>query len=145
MKNVVYISVIIWLLLLSWQDIRKKEVSIQLLFAGIAIAIVSIGAAIGMNQEENIWLSKGVGMLSGILLVLLSKATKGQIGMGDAIVLTVTGVVFGFWDNLFLLFYSLVLSAVHAAILLIMKKIHKKQSIAFLPFVAIGTLGVIFG
>lgn len=141
----VYISVIIWLLLLSWQDIRKKEVSMQLLFVGIAIAIVSIGAAIGMNQEGNIWLSKGIGMLSGLLLVFLSKATKGQIGMGDAIVLTVTGVIFGFWDNLFLLFYSLVLSGVYAAILLIMKKIRKKQNIAFLPFVVLGTLGVIFG
>lgn len=139
----IYLGLIVWLLILSWQDIRRKEISTIVLLVGAAIVLASIGVTIGMKQEGGIWISKGFGMLFGIMLMLLSKTSKGQIGMGDAIVLTVTGVVFGFWNNLCLLFYSLVLSAVYAVILLLMKKIHKKQSIAFLPFVFIGTLGVI--
>lgn len=132
-------------MLLSWQDIRKKEVSMLLLLAGAAIAVASIGVAIGGHQDGNIWISKGIGMLFGLLLMVLSRVSRGQFGMADAIVLTVTGVVFGFWNNLFLFFYSLVVSAVYAVILLVMKKIHKKQNIAFLPFIVLGTLGVILG
>ncbi len=145
MENVIYISLFSWLLLLSWQDIRKKEVSLFLLLAGVVIVVLSIGTGIRMGQGTSLWISKGIGMLMGISLILLSKASKGQIGMGDAIVLTVTGIVFGFWDNLFLFFYSLILSAVYTAVLLLMKRIHKKQNIAFLPFIVLGTLGVIFG
>lgn len=144
MEKIIQLILVIWLLVLSWQDIRKKEVSVVVLLLGAAIALASVGAAIGMKFEVGIWLSKGFGMLFGITLMLLSKTSKGGIGMGDAIVLTITGIVFGFWDNLCLFFYSLVISAVYAGILLVMKKIHKKQSIAFLPFIVVGTLGVMF-
>lgn len=144
-KLVIEMVLFIWILALSWQDIRKKEVSTMLLLAGMGIALCSIGIIIGVKGEEGILISKAAGMLFGGILIGVSKISKGQIGMGDAVVFTITGVVFGFWNNLFLLFYSLVLSAIYAGILLLKKKIHKKQSIAFLPFVAIGMLGVIFG
>lgn len=145
MESIIYISLISWLLLLSWQDIKKKEVSIWILFLGIGIVMLSIGYGIKMEDGISIWISKGVGTFMGVVLILLSKVSKEQIGMGDAIVITMTGAVFGFWNNLCLLFYSLILSAVYAVVLLLMKKIHKRQRIAFLPFVVFGTIGVILG
>lgn len=144
MEKIIEFSLIIWLLALSWQDMKKKEVSVLLLGTGTAIALASIGVSLGMKPDVSIWISKGAGMLFGMMLIGLSKLSKGGIGMGDSIVLTITGVMFGFWTNLCLFFYSLVLSAVYAGVLLIIKKIHKKQSIAFIPFILFGTLGVIF-
>lgn len=143
MEKIIEFSLIIWLLALSWQDMKKKEVSVLLLGAGTAIALASIGVSLGMKPDVGIWISKGAGMLFGMMLIGLSKISKGGIGMGDAVVLTITGVMFGFWTNLCLFFYSLVLSAVYAGVLLMIKKIHKKQSIAFIPFILFGTLGVV--
>ena len=74
------------------------------------------------------------GILIGLAMMLASLATRGMVGMGDGILLTVTGVYLGGIGNLELLFMGLLLAACWSLVLIVGKKKKGKDQIAFVPF-----------
>ena len=54
------------------------------------------------------------GVAVGVFLYLMSKATRGAVGEGDALVYLMTGVTLGFFGNIELLTLSLFFSAIPA-------------------------------
>jgi leader peptidase (prepilin peptidase)/N-methyltransferase len=70
----------------------------------------------------------------GLGLVLLSKATGGKIGIGDGLVLAVTGMGLGFWTNMELFAIALSLAAVFSIGLLVIRKANRNKAIPFMPF-----------
>ena len=76
-------------------------------------------------------------VLPGVFLYLMSKATRGAIGEGDALVYLMTGVTLGFFGNIELLTLSLFFSAIVSVFLLVFRKVGKKKRIPFVPFTAI--------
>ena len=79
----------------------------------------------------------GSGCRVGVFLYLMSKATRGAVGEGDALVYLMTGVTLGFFGNIELLTLSLFFSAIVSVFLLVFRKVGKKKRIPFVPFTAI--------
>ena len=75
------------------------------------------------------------GMAVGLILLIISKLTRGQIGEGDGITFLITGFSLGFENNFLLLLESLLLSFMWSLMLMLFKKINLKTSLPFLPFI----------
>lgn len=133
------ILVILWLVICSLQDLKNKSISIYLIIGGFFILFI---LSIYMNQVTII--SRIAGGSIGLLLIALNPLTKGQIGIGDGIILGVIGICFGFTSNVSILLIGLFFSAILSIILLVFKKVDRKQTIPFVPFILLGYLGVTF-
>lgn len=85
------------------------------------------------------------GMLLGIFMLLISAVTQGSIGMGDGILLMVTGVYLGGYENLRLLMTGLMFSALWSLGLLAFRKKKRKDEIAFVPFLLLSYFVMLCG
>lgn len=126
------------LTLCTAQDIQKKEIRLNLvLFCGI------IGVFFHMiwrlESIENVIL----GMSVGVTLLVVSLLTRGMIGMGDALLLIVTGIYLGLEQNLKLLFGGLFLCGMWALVVLLLRKKSRKDSIPFVPFLLAAYMGML--
>lgn len=130
---------ILWLSICSWQDLKKKSISISFIIGGFVLLFIG---SLYLNQVSFISRIAGGG-IGGILLGL-NPLTKGQIGLGDGIIIGIIGICIGFTSNVSILLVALFLSAVISLILLVFKKVDKKQTIPFVPFILLGYLGVMF-
>lgn len=141
MNNIVWAAELgpgLLLLVTAVQDIKRKEVSLWLL--GV-FGVLGIGAAFLTGAEEPAALIGAAGGAAvGILVILVSRLTEGAIGMGDGLLLTVTGIYLGFRENLCLFLCGTFLAAALSVILLIMKKVTRKTACPFIPFLFAGYL-----
>jgi len=117
------------LLLCSIQDVIQKKICLWM----IAIGGVLTGICILHYKTISLKDSLG-GILVGVGVVLISKATGGKIGMGDGLLLCLTGMGLGLWGNIELFAYALFAAAVVSIVLLILHLVDRKKSIPFVPF-----------
>lgn len=117
-------------------DLKKRSV-----YIGVLIPFLITGAALFILKGQ---VGEGIiGMAPGLLLLLISFATKGAFGAGDALVLIVTGSFLGIGRNISLFFLSLILSALFSIGLMVFGKCKKEKEFPFVPFVfAAFVLGV---
>lgn len=138
MKVLSEILMSLWLLFCGWQDFKEKKISIVMLAAGSCLSVIFLAAG-GISVTSRL-----LGLGTGLLLLLLSKLLKGQIGLGDGIVICITGLCLGFRDNLGLFVFSLTIAAFMSLVLLLLKKAGKKDTIPFIPFIFLSYLGGLF-
>ncbi len=122
------------------EDLRKKKIHLNLILAFGILGIVFHM----LYQEltiENIVLGMGVG---GVLL-LLSILTKGKIGIGDGVLLVVTGIYLGLEQNLMLLVTSMFICAVYALLQLLLRRKNRYDTVAFVPFVLVSYVCMLGG
>ena len=81
-----------------------------------------------------------VGTVPGLLLLGVSVCTKESIGLGDGMVLLVLGMFCGARRAVAILGMALVLAAVLAMVLLILKRAGRKTELPFLPCLCGGYL-----
>lgn len=138
-ENIISVINIIWLLLCSIQDMKKKKISISLIIVGalLLIIVTSIFGSITV-------LNRIAGLSLGIVLLCLCYVTRGQIGVGDGCIVCITGFNIGFIKNSFVLLYALFGSAVFSAILILFFRVNRHKTIPFAPFILLGYLGVLF-
>jgi len=124
--------------LCSLEDIKRKELTIvYILMFGIGGIILHLFAPV-CSIYSVLW-----GMVIGIALILVSLVTRGSVGMGDGILLMVTGVYLGGYGNLELFMKGLFLAAVWSLGLLVLKKKRGKEEIAFVPFLLVSYLSIL--
>lgn len=123
----------------SFIDIRTKKVSFRVLFIYTILGILNLF----LFDKQNLFVAIG-GACIGILILGLSKITRGGVGMGDGFLLVVTGLFLGVWRNTELLLGSFFLAALFSVVLLIFKKANRKKEIPFIPFLLISFLGFVF-
>lgn len=128
-----------WLVLCSYQDLKRKQINTMLIFIGVVVIFTA-----SFIQEELDVLERILGLIPGILLILLSYITRGQIGIGDGLVICGFGICFGLLETVILLAYGLFGSAIFSIIILCILKANKKMTIPFVPFILMGYLGVVF-
>lgn len=133
------VLLIAWLGICSWQDLKNKSISIQIIVGGFILLFIM---SIYLNQVSIT--SRIAGGAIGMVLIGVNAFTRGQVGIGDGIIIGVIGICFGFTLNVSILLVSLFLSALLSIILLVFKKVDRKQTIPFVPFILIGYLGVTF-
>jgi len=123
------------LLLCSIQDVIQKKICLWMVAIG--------GALTGMCilQYKTISLQDSLGgILVGVGVVLISKATGGKIGMGDGLLLCLTGMGLGLWGNIELFAYALFAAALVSIVLLMLHLVDRKKSIPFVPFLLLSYL-----
>lgn len=125
--------------LCSLEDVKYRRLTvIYILMFGIAGVVLHLFTPV-CSIYSMLW-----GMLLGIVLILISIATRGSLGMGDGILMVVTGVYLGGYGNLQLFLYGLLLSALCSLGLLVLKKKKKKDEIAFVPFLLLSYFFMLF-
>jgi leader peptidase (prepilin peptidase)/N-methyltransferase len=122
------------LLVISIVDIKTRKIPDLLVLGGFVIFFCT---KIFLNKDLSFWLilDTAVGFLSIFCLWLL---TKGGIGLGDAKLSALLGFLLGIYHWVIALLVASVTGLLVCAVLLILKKIERKQGIPFAPFLAIG-------
>ncbi|MBH1941019.1 prepilin peptidase [Mobilitalea sibirica] len=128
------------LLLCAIQDGFHKKISTWFLIPCMALLVALIPFSITPSIPERIG-----GVLVGVGVIVISKATKGKIGIGDGILLCVTGMGIGFWTNIELFALALLAAAIVSIGLLALKRANRKTSIPFVPFLLLGYIVTVIG
>ena len=132
------ISMGIWLSICSFQDIRRKEVHIILLLIGIVMGLFGSVAGVDITLQNRI-----LGVTLGGFLLGLNIITKGQIGVADGLIVCIIGIALGFYTTSGMLLSALFLSALVSLVLIVLKKVKRKTTIPFIPFLLVGYVGVL--
>lgn len=122
----------------AFEDIKKHKIAVWLICTfGIC------GAICHMLHQKGEYQSLLGGMAIGLVMILISLATQGKVGLGDGMVLFVTGIFLGFQKNLVLFALSQALASVYALFLLVIKKKDRNHEFAYLPFLLISYVGML--
>lgn len=129
----------IWLFVCSLQDIKYKKISTTLLLLGLPFLLTTsiVTNPVGFK-------SRVLGLAVGVILIGISYITKGQVGMGDGVVIGIIGLCFGIQITVQVFMYGLFISAIAAIIILGCKRGSRKTTMPFIPFLLLGYLGVLF-
>jgi len=128
--------------LLAWNaalDFRKREVSLRSLAVFAAAGIV-------INlwlKYQSIWLLLG-GVGVGVFLLLTAFVTKEAVGIGDGLLLCVTGIYLGFWENLRLLCTGLVFCVLFLGAGLVLRRLRRTDRFPLVPFLLLAWIGRLF-
>ena len=118
--------------LCTWEDIRQKKVTlIYILMFGVIGVWLHLFAP-GCSAASMLW-----GMVPGAVMIAASWLSHGSIGMGDGVLLAVTGIYLGGLNNLELFITGLLLAACWSLVLLVTGKKKGKEEIAFVPFLLV--------
>ena len=84
----------------AWKDIRTRTISAWVcLVFGAAGAVLAGVRCFGAGSPEAL-ISAALGTLPALLMLAVSKWTKGALGMGDVMLFGVSGIYLGFTGNL---------------------------------------------
>lgn len=125
-----------FMIVTAFQDLKTKSVSTWI-FWSVGGAELVLGWMNGSFAEAGL-LERAGSMGIGVLLLALARLSGGSIGEGDGCFLLITGMVFGFWNNLALLLYGLLFcSCFSLGLVLWGFVLHvdmRKKTVPFLPF-----------
>ena len=125
----------------TYEDIKTRRLSGKGIFL-FAIVGGIISVLFHAYRIGQILLGMGIG--GGLLI--MSLLSKGGIGVGDGIVVLISGIYLGVQENCFLLLLALLVSSLYSGFLWIGKKVDRKQKIPFIPFLLVGyIMRLVFG
>lgn len=121
---------------LSIEDIKKKEVSVILIAAAGIFGVVWHV----YFSRITIWnLLGGIGV--GVVMYVISLLSREQIGKGDALLITVTGIYLGFWGNIILLWVASLFAGLGGVVAVSFFGKGRGFEIPFVPFVFAAYIG----
>jgi leader peptidase (prepilin peptidase)/N-methyltransferase len=121
------------LIALSVIDLEHKKIPNLIIYPLIVIAL----AMIPILHLDSPWQMLGGGLLGFGVLFLIAAVAPGAMGLGDVKLILFLGIAVGFPEIVLVLFLAFVLGGLVAGLLLALKKIGKKDSIAFGPFLSL--------
>ena len=123
---------ILYLLVVSYYDIRYRKIPLRIIAVGVSMAAISM--LLGHRNEIESCIG---GAFIGIVLLGIGRVTKESIGYGDGAVFVITGCLLGIRQNVFLLCASLAISTMYSIMLLMCKRGKRETTFPFLPCVLI--------
>lgn len=120
----------------SLKDLKDKIIPDLLILLGCTAGI----AAIYLNPTIAFFHSLAGGVVAGGIFALISLATKGAIGMGDAKLFACIGLFLGLQGVLVTMLISTILSGIAGLVLLTFRIRSGKSTMPFAPFIMVGTL-----
>jgi len=124
---------LLWLCLWTVEDIRSRQV-----YGWQLWLVIAVGAVWRTVTGELFCLDMAGSMLPGAAMIVLSFATRGQIGLGDGLAVICMGLCLGFQKSAAALLLALFLSAAVSLCLMVIKKKPRSFAIPFLPFLLAG-------
>ena len=134
--NISRITVAVYILLLAFMDIRRRELCLGLLLTGIPLAVIS-RIVLG-NIPAALVIAGGA---AGALFMIISRVTEEVFGYGDSILIMIMGIFLGIWDLLLMLVTAFFLAAVFSVVMLSGGHYTRKSSFPFVPFLAAAYIG----
>ena len=126
MRGLIDVLMIGTLLVASWGDWKRKEISVRILLLMTVLASVK---AIFFSEK---FLEVILGLVIGIGFLLISKWTEEQIGYGDSWLILILGVYVGFEKLLILLFTASLGAALFSLIFCVLSS-HEYDSLCKSP------------
>lgn len=120
---------------LSLADIYKRRIPTKYLIIG---SLLAVGYQILIGREDILLILGGTGV--GMLFLLVSRITGESLGYGDSLAILILGIYLGLWELLAVLAGAFFLLAVFSAAGLTVRKMSRKLSIPFFPFLSAGYL-----
>ena len=122
------------------RDIEKREIPLYLPVIGLATGLL-FRALSGFGNATVL----AAGCLPGLVLLAAGYLSKEAVGYGDGVMVLCAGIFLPFSETLMLTILSLLLAAGGAGILLLAKKMKRKETLPFLPFLLAGYVVVLSG
>ena len=129
---------LLYLIILSCMDIRRRKLSLRVLLAGAPAAVIS-----GIFASEIPAALLIAGGAVGLGFLAVSKVSGEALGYGDSILITILGTFLGFWNILSVLMAAFLLAAVFSAVMLARRGFTRKSSFPFVPFLAAAYIGAV--
>lgn len=134
------VLLLILLVVCAVEDLKRKEVTVTYILVFGIIGVLLHLFYPNCSVYSMLW-----GLLLGIGVMTVSVLSCGSIGMGDGILMTVTGVYLGGYQNLELFFIGVFLAGIWSLGLLVFKKKKRKEKIAFMPFLLVAYVFMLVG
>ncbi|WP_075721822.1 prepilin peptidase [Roseburia sp. 499] len=134
------VVLLILLVVCAVEDLKHKEVTVTYILVFGIIGVLLHLFYPNCSVYSMLW-----GLLLGIAVMTVSVLSGGSIGMGDGILMTVTGVYLGGYQNLELFFIGVFLAGIWSLGLLVFKKKKRKEKIAFMPFLLVAYVFMLVG
>lgn len=112
-------------------DYDTKYIDNRLFILMALVAFSSLAIDNGVTIMESLI----TGGVAYILFALFSKATKGALGMGDANLFGMLGVIFGYQGIMGILMVACILIFIVSAFLLIKSRVNKNKELPFTPYI----------
>ena len=140
-------TVVLWLIVLGYIDLREKIIPNKMILAGIVfwciLSLLEIFVA-GVSWKEILMYSASGALVCGGILLLVATIAKSALGMGDVKLFFVLGLLYGIIDTYSILLFTVLIMAIVSIALLIAKKVTVKTAVPMAPFVIVGLLVDIF-
>lgn len=103
--------------------------------------VCGLVAWIGISDGEGrrLW-----GIIIGVFALLFARISRQTLGYGDGLVLCNLGITLGFASCLRVLFLGLCLGGIWALLLIIGRKVNRRSTLPFVPFLFLAYLGEVF-
>ncbi len=135
--------IIAFLALNTVLDILFKRISLLscavMLLSGGILLMSDKGRVFVMGEEYSLWIFMA-GALFGCILMIVSFASGGSIGMGDGAVAAACGLYMGIYRVVFVFLIAFTLSGILGGLLVVLKRATKKTRLVFMPFVFVSYL-----
>lgn len=131
--------VLVFLLWNGVLDARRQEVSLKSLWI-----FGAAGAGLNFWLSYQVWWEVLGGVAVGLLMLLAAFLTKEAVGCGDGLLVCVTGLYLGLWENLGLVFSGTFLCALVMAAGLAFRKVKLRDRFPLVPFLLLAYLGRMF-
>ena len=141
------IMLIIFGYIATVSDIKTKKIANGLVLAMLAGWVITIVGRLFFDVDGTIsmLISAALGFVvaGGVFLLVYVVSRKG-LGGGDVKFMAVAGLYLGFYGVIPAMLYGTILAALTGIVLLIMKKIGRKDTMPLAPFLYVGILITIF-
>lgn len=123
-------------------DLKKKAVPVSYLcvFGFVAMVGFILDVTNGKNLLDSVW-----GLIPGCIFVMLSVLTKEQVGLGDGMILLCVGCLQSIRDTICMISIALIIVTAATMFLLIIRRVGRKATLPFVPFLFLGQLIMISG
>ncbi len=138
---------LVFVYLASVTDIREKRVPNSLVGVMLLLWLCVMVPQLFVRTQEGLLLliSGLVGFaVSGVVFLLVYLISRGGLGGGDVKLMAVSGLYLGFNGVMPTMLYGSVLAALTAGVLILCRKMGRKDSFALVPFLFAGMLLTVF-
>lgn len=142
MINAVYyitkcIALIGFLGFFTYEDIKEKQISNRILIAMLVTGIIFVCISFDIGVIISSFICA---LITGAVTYLTSLISRGGLGKGDVILLTITALFIGDLSMVYIVFLSLLAMFLFTLVALLMKKITVKSKLPYVPFLLIGAI-----
>ena len=119
----------------AYRDWREKQIYLYLPIGALILGLIWHLVCRERALEDML-----LGAVVGLAMMIIGKVTGEAIGIGDGMMLVVSGIFLGFWGNMCLLMTALLLVGCVALFLIVIGKKGKDYRLPFLPFLLVAYL-----